>query len=71
MIIALPSSVRADASTLVVVLAQPFRGVTWSLDGPGTLDVISNFTDDAGRAYARFTPAAAGDVATVSAEYGT
>lgn len=66
-----PSSVRADASALIVLLGPPDRSVTWRLTGSGTLTPIHARTDARGVAAARYTPGTPGEVVTVEAEYGS
>lgn len=63
-----PSTVREDASALVVYLGKPSRPVQWTLTGGGTLAAIHTVTTDAGVAAARYTPAAgsAGTAASIS-----
>jgi hypothetical protein len=66
-----PSTVYADSTGALVVLTGPAnRAVSWSLVGAGTLTPITDYTDDQGRAAAKFVPAGAGNV-TIEATYGT
>ena len=67
---AFPPQVRADATSLLVLLGPPDRAVTWSISGSGSLTILSDRTDAQGRAYARYHPGTPGDTPTVSATYG-
>ena len=67
---AYPQAVRADATSLLVLLGPPDRAVTWSISGSGSLAIITERTDGQGRAYARYTPGTMGDTPTVTASYG-
>lgn len=70
MISVFPSTrVAVDGSALIQLSGIPFRAVLWALDGPGTLTVISAFTDASGVALARYTPGSVGDTPIVSVTY--
>lgn len=68
---AYPRAVRADATSLIVLLGPPDRAVSWSIAGSGSLAILSERTDAQGRAYAKYTPGTAGNAPTVTASYGT
>lgn len=70
MITAMPSStVKADASVLLVFTGPPNRYVSWGLTGSGTLSIITQVTDASGVALAKYTPGTVGDTPTVTAAY--
>lgn len=69
MIRVLPSRVRLDGTALVALLGAPAaRAVAWSCSS-GSIAGYSTITDDHGRAFAKFTPAAEG-AATIEVSYG-
>ena len=68
-----PTPVAVDASSIISLSGPPNRAVYWSLSGSsGTIQAVTNTTDDQGRASAIFTPAALeeGLVAVITASYG-
>jgi len=70
MITVYPSTVYADSTGALVVFTGPSnRAVSWSLTGPGALTPLTEYTDDQGRAAAKYIPAGAGS-ATIQASYG-
>ena len=69
MISATPSSVRVDATALVIYQGAPNRTVTWTLTGSGTLQAINAFTDANGSAAAKYTPGTPGAIVTIQATF--
>ena len=66
-----PSTVRADASSLLVWVGEPFIAIDWALSvGDGSLAVLTDFTDAAGKAFARYDPGTVG-TKTVEVTHGT
>lgn len=72
MIRAMPSpAVAHDSSCLVTFTGQPFKVVTWSLTGSGSLTILTGVTDANGVAVAKYTPGTLGDTPTVSVTYAS
>ena len=71
MITAYPSSVAADASSIIVLSGIPYVTVIWSLIGTGTLVPITTYTGAAGTAHAIYTPGIVGETVTIQATHGT
>lgn len=65
-----PTSVRADATALVIYTGTANRTVTWSLSGSGTLTAITSYTDHTGTAAAKYTPGTVGDLVTITVTAG-
>jgi hypothetical protein len=63
--------VKADASSLLVWVGEPGISIDWALSvGDGSLAVLTDFTDDAGKAFARYDPGTVG-TKTVEVTHGT
>ena len=59
-LVAIPSTVAVDGTSFLLYTGQPDVAVDWSLTGDGTLTVLTDQTDNAGRAWARYTPGSIG-----------
>lgn len=59
-LIAIPSSVQLDGTSFLVYTGEPNVAVDWTLTGDGTLTVLTDQTDGAGKAWARYTPGTLG-----------
>ena len=59
-LIAIPSTVHVDGTSFLLYTGQPDVAVDWTLTGDGTLSVLTDQTDAAGRAWARYTPGSIG-----------
>lgn len=68
---AIPDQVRADATSLLLYVGQPTTPVVWSLTGSGSLHVLDDMTDGAGRAAAIYTPGTVGATVTITATGAT
>lgn len=55
-IVAYPPTIYADGTSLLVYQGQPNRSVNWTVTGSGTITPLSNYTDSAGLAGAKYTP---------------
>ncbi|MCK5431967.1 MAG: hypothetical protein KAJ03_04445 [Gammaproteobacteria bacterium] len=66
-----PQTVSEDASSLLFFIAIPDLALTWILQGSGILDVLTDFTDDSGVAYARYIPGSVGDQPIVQVVHGS
>ena len=67
---AYPKEVRADATTLIMLVGPADRAVTWGLTGTGSISPLTERTDSQGRAYAKYTPGDPDTTVTVTADYG-
>ena len=66
-----PTEVAVDATSLVVLVAEPYRAVYWGLTGNGSLDILDNMTDARGVAACKYVPDNNVDeTVIVSATYG-
>lgn len=69
-IAAYPSSVAADATSLLIFSGPPNVTVAWTLTGSGVLTPGGAYTDAGGRAHALYTPTVVGAVVTIEVEHG-
>jgi len=59
-LVAYPIKVQTDATSFLIYTGEPNVAVEWSLTGDGTLTVLTDQTDAAGKAWARYTPGTVG-----------
>jgi len=59
-LVAYPSDVQTDATSFLIYTGEPNVAVEWALTGDGTLTVLTDQTDAAGKAWARYTPGTVG-----------
>lgn len=59
-ITAYPSQVGTDATSFLVYTGAPNVGVDWNLTGDGSLSVITDYTNEIGQAFAKYTPGTVG-----------
>jgi len=64
-----PTSVRADATSLLTFLGPPDRKVSWGLTGDGTITPLTSRTDAQGRAYAKYSPGTPDTTVSVTVIY--
>lgn len=57
---AFPSTIQTDATSFLVYSGKPNVAVDWALTGDGTLTPLTDYTDDAGKAWAKYTPGTIG-----------
>jgi hypothetical protein len=59
-LVAHPSTVQTDATSLLIYTGAANVSVDWTLTGDGTLTVLTDQTDAGGKAWARYTPGTVG-----------